>query len=125
MSLILIHEPRRGRTDWYAGLKDDGHEVVLSHGRQALLEALAARRPDAIVYVMGDLVLDLGVLWLVRRIAPALPFILLGGPAGLDARRSVQELRPTYYGMFPLEPSELGDAVRAALGQESGRRVAS
>jgi hypothetical protein len=73
--------------------------------------------------VLGELDVDLGTLWALRRVAPTLPIILLGGPAGLEARRSVQELKPTYYGVFPLEPSELADAVRGVL-QHHGRAIA-
>ena len=83
-------------------------------------DALAARRPDLIVYVMDDLTTDLAVLSVVRRAAARLPIILLGGPAGIEVRRSVQEIKPTYFGVFPLEPAELRDAVRGALGHPSG-----
>ena len=116
MSRILIYEPRHGPHDWPRLLAPEGHDVVVCTGREALFDALALRRPDLIIYVLGDLSLDLGVLWVVRRVAAALPIILLGGPSGLEARRSVQELKPTYYGVFPLEPAELSDAVRGALG---------
>ena len=125
MSRILIHEPRRSRQDWCRNLADEGHEVVVCTGREALFDALAASRPDLIIYVLRDLPLDLGVLWVVRRIASKLPIILLGGPAGLEARRNVQELKPTYYGMFPLEPAELSDVVRSVLRHESGASLAS
>ncbi len=121
MSRILIHEPRRGAHDWSRLLGPAGHEVVVCAGREALFDALTLRRPDLIIYVLGDLSLDLGVLWVVRRVAANLPIILLGGAAGLEARRAVQELRPVYYGVFPLEPAELGDAVRGALGHRAPR----
>ena len=78
-----------------------------------------------LVYVLSDLALDLGVLWVVRRIAPTLPIILLGGPAGLEARRTGQELKPTYGGRVPLDPAELGDAVRSVLRHDNGRALAS
>jgi DNA-binding response OmpR family regulator len=125
VSRILIHDPRRGRHDWCRLLEQEGHDVVVCTGREALIEALAARRPHLIVYVMSDLPLDLGVLWVLRRIAATLPIILLGGPTGLEARRSVQEVKPVYYGMFPLEPAELRDAVRGALGHATGNALAS
>jgi DNA-binding response OmpR family regulator len=125
MSHILIYEPRRGRQEWCRTLAEEGHDVVIRAGRESLFDALAARRPDVIIYVLGDLPLDLGVLWVVRRIAPTLPIILLGGPAGLEARRSVQEVKPAYYGLFPLEPAELSDAVRSVLRHEHGRALAS
>lgn len=125
MSRIVIHEPRRGRQEWCRHLAEEGYDVVVCSERKALIDALAAGRPDVIVYVLRDLPLDLGVLWIVRRIATTAPIILLGGPADLETRRNVQELHPTYYGMFPLEPAELSDAVHSALGHASGRTRAS
>jgi DNA-binding NtrC family response regulator len=125
MSRILIHEPRQDRHDWAQMLAVGGHDVVVCHGREALFDAMTLRRPDLIIYVLADLPLDLGVLWVVRRMAPALPIILLGGPTGLEARRSVQELRPVYFGMFPLDPAELSEAVRGALGHERRAALAS
>jgi DNA-binding NtrC family response regulator len=124
MSRILIHEPRPTCDECRRLLAGQGHDVVLCRGREALFDALAERRPAALVYVMNDLTLDLAVLALIRRVAPTLPIILLGGPAGLEARRSVQELKPTYYGVFPLDPGELGDAVSGAL-EHRGRAAAS
>ncbi len=125
MSRILIHEPRHGTHDWSRLLAPDGHDVVVCTGREALFDALGLRRPDLMIYVLGDLALDLGVLWVVRRVTATLPIILLGGPSGLEARRSVQELKPTYYGVFPLEPAELGDAVRGALNHRNARPLVS
>jgi len=116
LSRILIHEPRSGTHDWPRLLAPESHDVVVCTGREALFDALALRRPDLIIYVLGDLALDLGVLWVVRRMAASLPIILLGGCSGLEARRAVQELKPMYFGVFPLEPAELGEAVRGALG---------
>ncbi len=124
MSRILIHEPRRTAHDWSQVLALDGHEVVICAGREALFDALALRRPDLLIYVLGDIALDLGVLWVVRRISTTLPIILLGGSADLEARRSAQELKPTYYGVFPLEPDELSDAVRGALAHRPPRLLA-
>ena len=121
MSRILIHEPRSGTHDWPRLLAPEGHDVVVCTGREALFDALTLRRPDLIIYVLADLALDLGVLWVVRRMAASLPIIMLGGASGLEARRAVQELKPTYYGVFPLEPAELGDAVRGALSHHSPR----
>jgi DNA-binding response OmpR family regulator len=123
VSRILIYEPRADGEEpiLQAGA---GHDVMVCHTPEALLDALAVRRPDLLVYVLDDQISDLAVLSLVRRVAPRLPIILLGGPSGLEARRSVQELKPTYYGVFPLEPTELRDAVRGAL-DHYGRVAAS
>jgi DNA-binding response OmpR family regulator len=123
VSRILIYEPRPDAEDpiLQAGA---GHDVVVCHTREALLDALAVRRPDLLVYVLEDQIADIAVLSLVRRMSADLPIILLSAPAGLEARRSVQELKPTYYGVFPLEPTELRDAVRGALDHH-GRAAVS
>ena len=123
MSRILIHESRSPRDDFSGLLAGEGHEVIVCRGREELFDHLTERRPDVLVYVLGELMVDLAVLALIRRVAPKLPIILLGGPAGLEARRSVQELKPTYYGVFPLEPAELGDAVHGALAPHHNRSV--
>jgi len=112
----MIYQPRPIGDEGQAVLNRQGHEVVACENREALFEAMAQRRPDIVVYVLGDeLALDLGLLSMLRRLAPSLPIILLGGPAGIEARRTVQDLKPTYYGVFPLDPTELADAVRGAL----------
>lgn len=121
MSRIVLHEPCSASSECRALLAGEGHEVVACASREALIGALAERRPDALVYILGDLVADLGVLTVVRRAARQLPLILLGGPANLEMRRMVQELRPTYYALLPLEPSELREAVLAAITQRNGR----
>ena len=115
MSRILIHEPNPDRDERLCLLAGKGQDIVVCRDRESLVGAMAERRPDVLVYVLKDLADDLGLLALLRRVAPMLPIILLGGPTDLASRRSIQELKPTYYGVFPLETSELTDAVRGAL----------
>ena len=124
MSRILIYDARGNRADWLQRLEGESQGLVVCGAREAMLNALAGDRPDALIYVLGDLPLDLGVLRLVRRIAPALPIIVLGGPTGLEARRRVQDLRPVYFGFLPPDAAELREAVRGALGHESPVRPA-
>jgi len=125
VSRILIYEPRPSDQDWSRLVPAGVHDVVVCIGREALFDAMTLRRPDLIIYVLSDLALDLGVLWVVRHTAAALPIILLGGPTGLEARRSVQELRPVYFGVFPLDPAELSDAVKGALSHDRRGALAS
>ena len=115
MSRILIHEPDPNHDDSFTPLGRVNEDVVVCRDRNALVRALAAGRPDLLLYVLVDLVADLGLLRELRRLAPTLPIILLGGPTDLASRRVIQELRPTYFGVFPLDGSELNDAVRGAL----------
>lgn len=122
MSRILIHEPRPTSDECRSLLAGEGHEVIVCRDRESLFDAMAEERPDVLVYVLGNLELDVGVLTVVRRAATQLPLILLGGPSDLATRRSVQDLKPIYNAMFPLEPSELSDAVRGALACRLHRR---
>jgi DNA-binding NarL/FixJ family response regulator len=116
VSRILIYQSHPSEDEGLTFLGEQGYEVVSCHDREALFGAMAERRPNVLIYVLDELSLDLVVLSMLRRRAPRLPIILLGRPAGIEARRSVQDLKPTYYGVFPLEPTELADAVRGALG---------
>lgn len=120
MSRVLVHEARHHPDDFTGLLAGQGHDIIVCAGREALFDQLAERRPDVLVYVLGELTVDVAVLSLLRRVAPRLPIVLLGGPSGLEARRAVQDLKPVYYGVFPLEPAELSEAVSAALGGHGG-----
>lgn len=115
MSRILVYESRTGCEECRSLLEKEGREIILCRDREALVNALLERRPDAVVYVLGELTADLTALSLLRRSGPTLPIIVLGGSSSLDARRCVQDLKPTYFGVLPLEPMELRDAVQGAL----------
>lgn len=121
MTRILVLEPRQHHEEWQVVLGGHVRDVVVRVNRESLVTALADRRPDVLVYVVTDLAEDLRLLREIRRLSPMLPIILLDGPMGLEARRSVQELKPTYYGVLPLESSEICDAVHGAL-HRNGRR---
>jgi DNA-binding response OmpR family regulator len=121
VSRILIHEPHESHDECLTLLAGKGDQVIVCQDRESLVGALADKRPDILVYVIRDLPEDYPLLRELRRVAPMLPIILLGGPDDLASRRSIQELKPTYYGVFPLEASELSDAVRGALHRGSSR----
>lgn len=121
MARILVLEPRRPHEEWQVVLAGRARDVVVRMSRESLVSALAEGRPDVLVYVVTDLPEDLRLLLEIRRLSPMLPIILLNGPMDLAARRSVQDLKPTYYGVLPLESSEICDAVRGALNR-NGRR---
>lgn len=121
MPRILIHEPRPIQEDWQTVLAGNGREIVVRKDRESLVAALAERRPDVLVYVVTDRARDLSFLFALRSVAPALPIILLDGPMDLSARRSIQELKPTYYGVLPLENSELREVVRGTLTRSALR----
>lgn len=116
MSRILVHDPRPPGERRAVMLLAPRDDIILSADREALISALSERCPDVLVYVLRDIPRDLDLLSAIRHAAPRLPLILLGEPATLEARRLFQVLRPTYYGVFPLEAGELSEAVDSALG---------
>jgi hypothetical protein len=96
----------------FALLKDEGVQVVSCNDGQNLLEQ--------VVYAFRtESAQDLGVLHLLRRVAPDLPLVLLATEGSLEVQRLVQNLRPIYYAVTPVEPSELRDAVHAALARQA------
>ena len=115
MSRILIHEPDKSLDHRLSRFAGQDREVVVCRGREALVRALAEGRPDVLVYAIGDLAADLVLLGWLRGAAPKLPMIPIGGPTDLAGRRAIQELKPTYYGVPPLDDAELDDAIRGAL----------
>lgn len=121
MSRILIHDPT-GEEAALPPFVAEGHAVITCKDRKTLVEEMSDRRPDVLVYLITDLAEDLGLLAVLRRVAPVLPIILLGRPTDLSSRRLIQELMPTYYGVLPLEGSELRDAIRGALQRAPQRR---
>ena len=119
MPRIVIHEPDAQHDSCYALLTHETEDVVVCRNQESLIRALSSRKPDVLIYVLGDIDRDLGFLRQLRGAAPTLPIILLGGPTDLKARRTIQELRPTYFGVFPLEDSELNEAVLGVLHRGS------
>ena len=115
MSRIVIHESGETHHLRECLPATPGVHTVSCADRESLVAALADRAPDVLVYVLENLPEDLRLLRALRGLAPTLPMILLGGPADLETRRAFQEVKPTYYGIFPLEGSELSDAVTGAL----------
>ena len=117
VSRILVHASHPTCEGGRELLVGEGHDVVVCEEREAFLGAMTGRRPDAVVYVIDDFPFDLRVLGVLRRIAPSIPLIVLSAPAAIQDRRRIQDLRPVYYGVLPLEGGELVDAVHAALGR--------
>jgi DNA-binding NtrC family response regulator len=125
VSCILIHDPHQASERWQRLLGISGRDIVICKDRNSLVTALAGRRPDVLIYVLHELERDLDLLFEVRRVAPTLPIILLEGPGDLATRRTIQELRPTYYGISPVESDELKEAVSDALSRGVPRQGAN
>jgi DNA-binding NtrC family response regulator len=98
-------------------LLDGGADDVVYCGDSAeTLERVALHRPDLVIYALrthGDG--ELGMLNLLRYVAPEVPLVVVTGDLSLEARSRLQALRPLHFAVPPLEPTELRDVVRAAL----------
>ena len=60
MPRILVHAPSREDPDCRSLLAGQGHDVVVCKDRESLFASVAERRPDVLIYVLEDLVIDLG-----------------------------------------------------------------
>jgi DNA-binding response OmpR family regulator len=114
---ILVYEPRRIHEPWETLLAGAGRDILVCGDPECFVSALSERRPDVLIYLLSDLDQDLAMLLALRRVSSTLPIILLDGPADLEARRSIQQLNPTYYGVPPFEESEISEVVRGALSR--------
>jgi DNA-binding response OmpR family regulator len=117
LSRVLVYEccPER-EVSIQALLQQADYDLVPCESGEQLLEAVMAHKPDAVVYVFKpECQEDLGVLHLLRRLAPTVPLIVLANEGSLRLQRLVQEWRPIYYSVAPVEPAEIRLAVQAAL----------
>jgi FixJ family two-component response regulator len=90
---------------------------VFTHGTP-MLEDVVRTPPGVVIYVVRAAAEeDLGVLELLRSMAPACPLVLVSADGSLAALRRVQNLRPMYYAVLPVEGVELREAVEAALAR--------
>jgi len=123
---VIVYECCPGVEDHVQSLLvDQGYEVVACHNGEALLEAAVERRADVVVFELKpECQTDLGLLQLLRRVAPVVPLILVASDGSLETQRLVQELRPMYYAVIPVESAELRDAVQSALERRSRRSAA-
>ena len=121
MNEVLLYEGGPGPEFGVRSLLDhEAYHLATCADGASLLEGLMAQRPDAVVYVLRpDCPQDLAILQLLRRLAPALPIVVLSNQASLDLRRIVQNLRPIYYAVAPVEATEIRAAVHSALARRS------
>ncbi|HVP39123.1 MAG TPA: hypothetical protein VMS93_08075 [Candidatus Saccharimonadales bacterium] len=122
--VIVCETPELGEAPVLSALKAEGFEPLACADGKALLEEVVQRRPDVVVYgLRAECEQDLGVLHLFRRIAPDVPLVLVASDESLSTQKLVQELRPIYYAVRPVEAAELREAVDSAL-ERRGRPVA-
>jgi DNA-binding response OmpR family regulator len=122
---VVISEPRGGgETPLATQLGAEPWEVVWCNEDQDVLDQVIQRRPQALVFALAaDVQRDLALLFLLRRVAPAVPLVLVAAAASLETQRMIQELRPTYYVVRPVDRAELHEAIAAAIAQQARRPV--
>jgi len=80
------------------------------------------RRPSALVFAIGPgHPSEITLLHLLRRIAPALPMILVATTPSLETQKMTQELRPIYYVVRPVDRAEIHEAIAAAIAPRGQR----
>ena len=101
-------------------LREEGYEVVACPDRDTTLSHAINDPPDVIVYsITPRRPLDRGVLELLRRSLPRTPLVIVASEGSLETRRLIQEYRPVYYIVAPVDRAELVEAVKAAMAQRS------
>ena len=96
-------------------LRDDDLNFVCCADCEEMLSEVVQHPPDVVVYeVRPESLSDLAVLRLLRRVAPRLPFVLVGeGPP--SAWEVPAELAPLYRSPLPVQRHGLRRVVRTAL----------
>lgn len=96
-------------------LLDDDLSFVRCDDCEEMLSEVVQHPPDVVVYeVRPESASDLAVLRLLRRVAPRLPFVLVG-EGRAPAWEASAELAPLYRSPLPVEEGGLRRAIRSAL----------
>jgi DNA-binding response OmpR family regulator len=121
--LIIVSEPRGlDETPLASQLQLEGYDVVWCNEEEDVLDRVIQRPPHALVFALStQCQSDLALLFLLRRVAPALPLILVAATASLETQKLIQDLRPTYYVVRPVDQTELHEAIAAAIAQHARR----
>lgn len=99
-------------------LREEGYEVVACPDRDTTLAHAINDPPDVILYsITPRCPLDRGVLQLLRRSLPRTPLVIVASEGSLETQRLIQEYRPVYYAVAPVDRVELVEAVKAAMAQ--------
>ncbi len=103
-------------------LSGESFELFTVTSRSALMEEILQRRPDVLIYGLGQSCeQDLGMARLVRSAAPEVPLILVASDDSLLTQKLAQDLGPIYYAVRPVDDADLAEAVRAAAASRRPR----
>jgi DNA-binding response OmpR family regulator len=107
-------------------LRDEGYEVVACPDREAALSRAVHDPPDVIIFsLIPRSPIDRAVLQALRRSLPRTPLVIVASEGSLETQRLVQEFRPIYYAVAPMDRAELVGAVKAAMAQRGRMALGS
>jgi len=120
---VIVSEPRGlDEPPLASQLNPEAYDVVWCNEEADVLDQLIQRRPHVLVFALAaQCQRDLALLFLLRRVAPAVPLILVAATASLETQKMIQDLRPTYYVVRPVDRTELHEAIAAAIAQHARR----
>ncbi len=126
MPAVLICHPseEKGRS-LERLLAPDGYEMRVVQDTGAAVEEALSRKSGfdaAIVGLTGKENHGLEVVGLLRKINSKLPVVVVNEEHSLEAERKVREQRVFYYLLSPVEPEELREVVKEAVGHGSRKR---
>ena len=111
MSRVMLYHCQAAEE---SALLDEELNFVSCDDCEEMLSEVVVHPPDVVVYeVRPGSVSDLAVLRLLRRVAPRLPLVLVGGPT--PTCEVPAELAPLYHAPLPAEEGGLREAVLSAL----------
>ena len=114
-SVIVFEAGANGEPSLAGVLASGGCEVCAASTTEALVDAVASGRHQAVLFALcPERADDLVTLRLLRRLAPDFPLIVVASHASLEVRRLIQPLRPIYFAPRPVDGGELCEAVRDA-----------
>jgi len=116
--VVVCENHRPGVDPITDALRCEGVEASSCADGATLLEEVMRTPPDVVIFLLrpGN-ASDIGVLELLRRAAPVLPLVIVASSGSLDTQKLVQDLRPIYYAVWPVEGQELCAAIQAALAR--------
>lgn len=121
---LVVCEAHPGRSEGVAqALAGFGYDVRCCGDEEALIEAVSSRHPTAVVYELHHQVLvDLAILALVRRVLPDIPLVLVAGETAEPTVHALRAIHPAVVAHGPVGPDDLREALRGVI-RSAARRM--
>ncbi len=121
---LVVCEAHPGQSESLAEeLSVLGYDVRPCPDEESMIEAMAARRPVAVVYELRHQVhVDVAILALLRRLVPDVPLVLVTRDLAAAALRALCVVHPDVLTTEPVARVDLRAAVRTAVRHARARR---